>query len=142
MTETFESEVTKLGGCDLKSLMAAYSRKRGKFNELGATSKSKKPKISLVKTKMFDRDPLVVAIGKARALSKCEIAECTHALFIDGSGKGYCEVQHIDALSEGGLDEIENVICLCPSHHREAHFGADSKVLKEKFIQIRRNSSH
>ena len=39
------------------------------------------------------------------------------------SGSIYLESHHIHPLSEGGADTIENVIALCPNHHREAHFG-------------------
>jgi 5-methylcytosine-specific restriction enzyme A len=36
-------------------------------------------------------------------------------------------------LASGGADEIENVIALCPNHHREAHFGAARHELASAF---------
>ena len=42
---------------------------------------------------------------------------------MDEDGIPYSEVHHIEPLSEGGEDVLENVACLCPAHHREVHIG-------------------
>ncbi len=34
-----------------------------------------------------------------------------------------CEMHHILPVSEGGKDEFENLILLCPNHHKEADLG-------------------
>jgi 5-methylcytosine-specific restriction endonuclease McrA len=49
----------------------------------------------------------------------------------------YCEVHHVVFLSDGGADKIENVVCLCPTHHREAHFGKNARELCSAFKGIR-----
>lgn len=39
----------------------------------------------------------------------------------DQLGKGTLEIHHIIPVSEGGLDEPENIIVLCTACHKEAH---------------------
>ncbi|WP_163591073.1 HNH endonuclease, partial [Klebsiella variicola] len=38
-------------------------------------------------------------------------------------GTPFLEVHHIEWLSNGGEDSVENAIALCPNCHRQAHFG-------------------
>lgn len=53
-----------------------------------------------------------------------------------GQGCRYAEAHHIKPLSQGGPDNIENVLCLCPNHHVMLDYGAiklsnrDFKLLK------------
>jgi 5-methylcytosine-specific restriction protein A len=49
-------------------------------------------------------------------------------------GSLYVEAHHVIALSAAGPDTVENVIALCPSHHREAHYGKQADLLERKFI--------
>jgi len=42
--------------------------------------------------------------------------------------QGGCDVHHITPHSEGGADTIENLILLCPNHHKEADTGLLSKA--------------
>ena len=44
---------------------------------------------------------------------QCEISGCDEF--------SHLEIHHIKPISEGGKDIIENLICLCKKHHREAH---------------------
>lgn len=71
----------------------------------------------------FVRDPYVVAAALARAQGRCEMPECKSLLFIRDDDRPYLEVHHIEPLGEEGDDTIENVAALCPSCHRELHFG-------------------
>ncbi|MGH8672363.1 MAG: HNH endonuclease, partial [Burkholderiales bacterium] len=43
---------------------------------------------------------------------------------------------HVAALSEGGADTDDNVVALCPNHHREAHHGARKREMGSK-LQVR-----
>ncbi|MEE7094460.1 HNH endonuclease, partial [Escherichia coli O10] len=38
-------------------------------------------------------------------------------------GTPFLEVHHIEWLSKGGEDSVENAIALCPNCHRQAHYG-------------------
>jgi hypothetical protein len=96
-----------------------------------------RPSARAAKRTVFERNPWVIAIAKTRANFECEVPGCTHSNFIGRNHKPYCEVHHIQPLAEGGFDTIENVVCLCPSHHREAHFGEDKDAVKRVFSALR-----
>lgn len=96
-----------------------------------------RPSSRAARRTVFERDPLVIAIAKVRAEFQCEVAGCAHPSFNGKDRKPYCEVHHIQPLADGGVDTIDNVVCLCPSHHREAHFGESREALKSGFIALR-----
>ena len=95
-----------------------------------------KPAISVANVRVFDRNPLVVFIAKRRARNRCEVPGCMHELFPTANGLPYCEVHHIEALSDGGMDVPENVACLCASHHREIHWR-NRALLKDALKKVR-----
>lgn len=51
-----------------------------------------------------------------------------------GVRRYYIEAHHIIALSQQGEDTPQNVIALCPEHHREAHYGAEAEKLEQEFL--------
>jgi hypothetical protein len=71
----------------------------------------------------FIRDPYIVAAALARAKDQCEMPNCKSLLFQRDNGQSYLEVHHIVPLGEGGDDTLINAAALCPSCHRELHFG-------------------
>lgn len=82
---------------------------------------------------VFVRDPCVRSAALARAAGLCEY--CGVSGFSRADGAIYLETHHIVPLHEGGPDTVANVICLCPNHHREAHFGANAARLREAFLK-------
>ena len=50
-------------------------------------------------------------------------------------GRLFLETHHVVPLAEGGADSLDNVVALCPNHHREAHLGARHAILKEQLLQ-------
>lgn len=69
-----------------------------------------------------------------RANGECEF--CHEPGFELPDGRLYLETHHIDALCRKGRDEIENVIALCPNHHREAHYGSKADEITERLKAI------
>ena len=67
---------------------------------------------------VYHRSPQIRENVLSRAKGHCEW--CSEKGFVTKSGYIYLESHHIHPLSEGGADTIENVIALCPNHHREA----------------------
>ncbi|KXU87140.1 hypothetical protein CR51_36000 [Caballeronia megalochromosomata] len=61
---------------------------------------------------------------------------CRRPGFLKLSGERYLEAHHIISLADNGDDSFDNVIGLCPEHHREAHFGANGEALEEKFLKV------
>ncbi|WP_211115127.1 EVE domain-containing protein [Nitrospirillum amazonense] len=117
-------------GLDLSDLLTRYdARRKGQS--------SAKPAVRAVESRAYDRDPYVVAITKKQAGHRCEIPDCPHPLFAGLDGRPYVEVHHILPLAEGGVDTLENAICLCPGHHKEAHFGREASSLRQLFHEVR-----
>ncbi len=80
------------------------------------------------------RDQKVRDAVLARAAGRCEF--CSGEGFETRSGRRYLETHHVISLSEEGPDRTSNVIALCATDHRRAHFGTDWKELQERFIEI------
>jgi Holliday junction resolvasome RuvABC DNA-binding subunit len=51
----------------------------------------------------------------ARDRQRCRVPGCTHATFLD--------LHHVVPRSEGGSNDLENLIGICSAHHRAAHRG-------------------
>jgi HNH endonuclease len=82
----------------------------------------------------FVRDPYIVAAALARADDQCEMSNCKSQLFQRDDDRSYLEVHHIVPLGEGGDDTLINAAALCPSCHRELHFG---KLRLEKRAELK-----
>jgi len=78
-----------------------------------------RPTTRHLSSRTYERNPLVIAIARLRAGTRCEVRDCPHPIFVTPDGVPYIEVHHIDPLADGGEDTIENVACVCPAHHRE-----------------------
>ena len=98
------------------------------------------PSIKYCTIKCHDRIPTVSAFTKLRADFKCEIQGCNYEPFIGLYDLPYIEVHHIVRLADGGEDTLENTACLCPSHHREIHFGENKENLRE-ILQEKRKAN-
>lgn len=87
-----------------------------------AAAPRKAPEV-LVLSKIYKRNPDVVAEVLDRAVEKCE--GCSHSAPFNRKfdGTPYLEVHHRLPLAQGGDDTVENAIALCPNCHRKAHFG-------------------
>ena len=82
----------------------------------------------------YVRDSDVRKEVERRADGRCEF--CGQPGFHRKDGSKYVETHHIIALAKDGADRVTNVIGLCPNHHKEAHFGSQSKELEQQMIVI------
>jgi len=82
------------------------------------------PKIAFAITKIFRRNPDVVAEVLIRANGSCERCHMPAPFLRAKDGTPYLEVHHRKKLADGGLDTVKNAIALCPNCHREAHYGS------------------
>lgn len=98
---------------------------------------TKTPRVRKGATRVYSRDPVVGAIARKRANLTCEAPGCAISLFLDKEGLAYVEIHHIHTLATGGPDTPENVACLCPAHHREAHHGAQAAKLISSLKALR-----
>ncbi|MUK43735.1 HNH endonuclease [Aliivibrio fischeri] len=95
------------------------------FSIVGAEGKNE------TTTTVYERSSKIRNYVLERAGGFCEL--CGEEGFSTSSGSLYLETHHIEPLSEGGSDTINNVIALCPNHHRQAHFGINAIQLKKDF---------
>ena len=94
-------------------------------------TESKTPVLTEVTTRVYKRSPYVVAEVLLRAKGKCQSCK-RDAPFLKEDGTPFLEVHHIEWLSKGGEDSVENAIALCPNCHRQAHYGALELVAVNK----------
>jgi 5-methylcytosine-specific restriction protein A len=94
---------------------------------LGETSPVKKAFLGA----FFLRDDKVRSKVIARSKGRCEY--CGQVGFRKLNGQFYVETHHIVSLAKQGPDTLDNVIALCPGHHRQAHYGADWEDLEAQF---------
>ena len=80
----------------------------------------------------FVRNPYVSAAALSRSKNKCEMPGCRARLFARDDGTNYLEVHHVVPLSENGDARLANVAALCPSCHRQLHFGRDRTARRSR----------
>lgn len=87
----------------------------GKAQEVG-----RKPGTHTLSVQVVDRNPYVAEYVRRRANGRCELCK-KRAPFRDHKGIPCLEMHHIDPLSGGGRDTIQNTVALCPNCHRKMH---------------------
>jgi len=85
-------------------------------------SSPKTVSIEVVTTRFLRNADVIVEVLK-RANGFCERCKCSAPFIRKKDKTPYLEVHHVELLSKGGEDTVENAIGLCPSCHRELHFG-------------------
>jgi 5-methylcytosine-specific restriction protein A len=80
------------------------------------------------------RDPVVRQLVLERAEGHCEL--CNQPGFVLPDGRRYVETHHVELLASGGADRVWNVVALCPSHHREVHYGSERGGLQDQLNQL------
>lgn len=123
------NEAEALESLTLEQLLAKYW--------VQAPRRAARPATRSLSARVYERDPLVIAIARTRASHQCEIHDCAHPTFATPRGHQYSEVHHIIPLASGGEDTIENVACLCPAHHKEIHLGARAAEMTKQLKAIR-----
>lgn len=97
-----------------------------------------KRKYSFVKG--FERNDRLSKYLKELYDWKCQICGFT----IEKKGGGlYAETHHLEALSKGGPDSIENIIVVCPNHHALFEYG-DVSILSatSEKVEVLINNEH
>lgn len=92
----------------------------------------KKAPIQKVTSDRYIRNEDIAEFVKREAKGKCQLCKQT-APFIDKNNTPYLESHHIEWLSKGGQDTIDNTVALCPNCHRKMHvlnIEEDKKALK------------
>ena len=90
--------------------------------------------LKLIITKKIKLNKELASEIRARANHRCEY--CGQETFKNDQDEGYLEVHHIDFLCEGGKDQKDNLIALCPTCHRRAHSSKEREEFKEELKNI------
>ena len=118
LDKTFARKIKKTSTLTLEELKSKASKSQSKPGSRVAT------------TTTYQRDPNVVNYTLKRAAGICELCE-QPAPFKKKNGDPYLEVHHVEQLSKGGDDTIENAVALCPNCHRKMHsLGLQSDIKK------------
>lgn len=102
--------------------------------EKAIEGQSIKVSIRNTNTQTYERNAYVAEYAKRRANGRCQLCD-KPAPFKNKNGEPYLETHHIQWLSQGGSDTIDNTVALCPNCHRKMHvlnLESDIKVLKQK----------
>ena len=93
------------------------------------------PKTRYSFVRVFARNPRLSKYLKELYDWKCQFQNCGLNFFAK-NGKPYVETHHLEALSKGGNDIIDNIIVVCAHHHAMLEHANVSIVLKnpEKVI--------
>lgn len=83
---------------------------------------------------IYERSRHVRDYVLARAIGLCEGCN-EEAPFLRKNGQPYLEPHHIRHISDGGPDDPNYVIALCPTCHRRVHHGIDGKSYNEQFLK-------
>ena len=87
--------------------------------------KSKKSSKQMgTKSSPYKRSEVVSELAKRRAHGICELSDMNgnyHKAPFDVDGTPYLESHHVEWLSHGGEDVLENVVALCPNCHKKIH---------------------
>lgn len=76
------------------------------------------------KARKYTRSIYIKELAKKFASGICQLCR-NPAPFNDKNRIPFLEVHHIEYLSQGGADEINNVVALCPNCHKKMHILED-----------------
>jgi 5-methylcytosine-specific restriction endonuclease McrA len=116
---------------EIKKIIGALPLDELKRRAMKTTAK--RNKLPLLKTE-YVRDEYVKRFALTVADGVCQLCE-KPAPFLNKFGEPFLEVHHIEYLSQGGSDSIDNVVALCPNCHRQIHVlqnPADVEFIKNK----------
>lgn len=100
-----------------------YLRKTKTKEEIINDLKQKKPlepQFIIINNKQYKRDNKTIAEIKIARDFQCQICD---TFILKKDGKRYIEAAHIISKSNKGQELPENIILLCPNHHKEFDLG-------------------
>jgi hypothetical protein len=89
---------------------------------IAGRSGSSTPKVIAAQIRRIVRDYELVAFLKRLYKGRCQ---CCEFSFVKADGRPYCEVAHLRPISllEPGIDTKDNLVVLCPNHHKLLDLG-------------------
>lgn len=113
------------------------------LEELNLRNKNRSPEEKTIQSRTLKRDYKLVKALKEKYDYQCQICNFT---FTTESGSKYCEAAHVEPLSsrKKGVDTAENIVILCPNHHKMLDFGAinvdeHGNLIMNESVVLKRN---
>jgi 5-methylcytosine-specific restriction enzyme A len=78
------------------------------------------PVLITINGKVYKRDNRTIALIKILRDFKCQICKCQ---IIKKDGTPYIEAAHIKPKHQKGNETLDNILILCPNHHKEFDLG-------------------
>lgn len=104
------------------------------LEEKARQTQSSHPSLRCTTSQTYERNPYVTEFAKRRANGVCELCDQV-APFTNKQNEPYLETHHIEWLSNGGSDTIENTVALCPNCHKKMHV-VDDPHDKNKLMRV------
>jgi predicted HNH restriction endonuclease len=122
-----------------KGLSAEEKKKRAWTIYIGLKENANKlgPKSKSISTRRFER-------GQAGQTMKviygyrCMVEGCGFT-FLKKNGELYAQAHHLESLSDGGPDDPDNIVVLCPNHHAQFHYAnveKESRTNEDLVVKI------
>ena len=115
----------------IRDIKITKKSKKDILNEL-KNLKESDPQIVIINGKTFKRDNKTIAQIKILRDFSCQIC---NAVIIKRDGTKYVEAAHIIPKHEKGRETLNNIILLCPNHHKEFDLG-DTKILSHTETEL------
>ena len=95
--------------------------------------------------KFYPRNEKAKNIAIMQSGDVCALPTCKHPLFKRRSGRTYLEAHHLIPISVCkeflvNIDVPENIVCLCPSCHREIHHGVEAEHMIAELYEERKEA--
>ncbi len=90
---------------------------------------------STVERQQYSRRDAVREFALADADGVCQGCG-SDAPFLDKDGEPYLEVHHLYRRADGGADDPENVLAICPNCHRRVHYGQNGQAYNAELREI------
>lgn len=141
MREAIRFRLVASGGTDvnigdqtLRSMSAEELFQKGKQSSPRPSTTTTTTTNSLSEGKRRKRSQVVREFALETADGICQ--GCGEpAPFKNKQGQPFLEVHHLKRLTDGGPDDPENVIALCPNCHRRRHEGRDGNEFNQKLVE-------
>jgi 5-methylcytosine-specific restriction protein A len=137
--DAFRFELEPVGGEEIQTenpdqmdLDELYERAKqsSPTDQTGSSSGSS----SSSSSRSYSRSEVVKRYALREADGVCQ--ECNEdAPFTGIDGEPFLEVHHLYRRSDGGADDPDNVVALCPNCHRRVHHGKDGDQFNQKLIK-------
>ena len=120
---------------DDENQQGAMSLEQARIRAISALSPTMQTGASQALRTLYKRSKAVREYVFLRANGRCECCKKS-APFNRQDGKPYLEPHHTTRVSDGGLDHPRHVGAICPSCHREIHYGVNGHIRNTELVEF------